>query len=83
MGECSSLPQPPDLSLDQLERVKDSGGGDMCQKKGQERREILSQEIGREFLQPDSGAEGGRVWLLLHMGGGRGRRVWREGDEIK
>lgn len=50
MGECSSQLQPPDLSLDQLERVRDSGGGNMGQRR--ERREILSQETGREFLQP-------------------------------
>lgn len=30
-----------------------------------------------------SEAEGGRVWLLMHVCQGRGRRVQREGDELK
>lgn len=74
MGECSSLPHPPDLTLDQLERVKRQRRWGSGPRKGKERKELLSQAIGREFLQQIPGSEEGGFGLsCMCVGWVRGR----------
>lgn len=82
MGECSSLPQPPDLGLDQLERVKKVEVG-IWAKQGTGKKGNLKSRNWEGIPTADAEAEGGRVWLLMHVYGGRGKRVRREGDEVK